>query len=121
MSAISGMPELKTIEAVNDKVLAEVTQRIVAAVDPKQIILFGSYAYGTPHRSSDLDLLVIMPSNQPRWRRSLPIYRSLRGLIIPKDVIVYTPAEVAEWSEVPQAFITTIMRRGKVLYEKRTV
>ena len=28
---------------------------------PEKIILFGSYAYGTPHAESDVDLMVIMP------------------------------------------------------------
>ena len=30
-----------------------------------------------------------------------------------------TPTEVREWSNVPKAFVTTALREGKVLYEKR--
>src|SRR5258706_611055 len=30
---------------------------------PQKIILFGSYAYGTPHSESDVDLLVVMPAS----------------------------------------------------------
>jgi len=36
------------------------------------------------------------------------------------DVMVYTPEEVTEWSAVPQAFITTAVREGKVLYERES-
>ncbi len=36
----------------------------------------------------------------------------------PMDVVVYTPQEVEEWSAVSQAFITTAVREGKILYEK---
>ena len=92
--------------------------RIVKAVNPAKIILFGSYAHGQPHESSDLDLLIIMTSEQPRWRRAIPIYNALRGLLVPKDIVVYTPEEVEAWSEVPQAFVTTALRKGSVLYEK---
>lgn len=110
---------LKIIRSVTQRVINEVVRRIVQAVDPDKIILFGSRAYGRPSRYSDLDILVIMPSDKPRWKRSIPIYSALRGLIFPIDVIVYTPDEVEEWSEVPQAFITTAIRKGKVLYEKK--
>jgi predicted nucleotidyltransferase len=35
-------------------------RRIAERFEPDKIILFGSYAYGTPHEESDVDLLVIM-------------------------------------------------------------
>jgi predicted nucleotidyltransferase len=111
--------KLRRIEALTEEILQEVVRRVVEAVDPDKIILFGSYAYGQPHEASDLDLLVIMPSDKPSWKRSIPIYNALRGLLISKDVVVYTPEEVEEWSEVPQAFVTTAFRRGRVLYEKK--
>jgi predicted nucleotidyltransferase len=39
---------------------------IVNTVPVEQIFLFGSYAYGTPHKDSDLDLYVdIIAKNQP--------------------------------------------------------
>ena len=37
-------------------------RRIARRFRPEKIILFGSYAYGTPHEESDVDLLVIMPT-----------------------------------------------------------
>lgn len=112
------IPRLRRIENVTEEILQEIVHRIVEAVDPNRVILFGSYAYGRPRPASDLDLLIIMPSDQPRWQRAIPIYDALRGLLLPKDVVVYTPQEVEEWSEVPQAFVTTAIRKGKVLYEK---
>jgi glutamate-1-semialdehyde aminotransferase len=39
----------------------------------------------------------------------------LIGLIPSKDIVVWTPEEAAEWSEVPQAFITTAINEGIVL------
>lgn len=110
--------KLEAIEEVTEDVLREVVKRIVEAVHPLRIILFGSHARGKPRPGSDLDLLVIAESDEPRWRRAVPVYQSLRGMLIPKDVLVYTPEEVAEWSAVPQAFITTAVREGRLLYER---
>ncbi len=110
---------LKRIKEVNEDLINDITRRIVNAVDPEKIILFGSYAYGKPSENSDLDILVIMRSKLPRYKRSVPIYKALAGILIPKDIIVYTSQEVDEWSDVPQAFITTAVNRGKIIYEKK--
>lgn len=109
---------LKRIEEINEDLISDITRLIIKAVDPEKIILFGSYAYGKPSKNSDLDILVIMRSKLPRYKRSVPIYKVLAGMLIPKDIIVYTPQEVEEWSDVPQAFITTAVTRGKTIYEK---
>jgi len=109
---------LKKIKKVDKALLNDVTRRIVEAVDPEKIILFGSHAYGKPSKDSDLDILVIMKSNLPRYKRSVPIYKALTGMLIPKDIIVYTPQEVEEWDNVPQAFVTTAVNKGKIIYEK---
>jgi len=110
---------LKRIKKVNEDLINDIVERIVEAVNPEKIILFGSYAYGKPTKNSDLDILVIMNSKLPRYKRSVPIYKALAGILIPKDIIAYTPQEVEEWDEVPQAFITTAVSRGKVVYEKK--
>ena len=110
---------LKRIKKVNEDLINDIVERIVEAVNPEKIILFGSYAYGKPTKNSDLDILVIMNSKLPRYKRSVPIYKALAGILIPKDIIVYTPQEVGEWDEVPQAFITTAVSKGKVIYEKK--
>ncbi len=110
---------LKKIDQVDDKLLHEIVRRIVDTVQPEKIVLFGSYAYGSPTGKSDLDILVIANSTLPRYRRSVPIYKALAGFLIPKDIVVYAPEEIEEWKEVPQAFVTTALNRGKVIYEKK--
>jgi len=113
------MMGLTRVKQVDESLLQEVVKRIVESVDPEKIILFGSYAYGEPHEGSDLDILVVMNSDLPRYKRSVPIYQALAGLLIPKDVLVYTPEEIEAWKDVPQAFITTILKKGRVIYEKK--
>ena len=103
--------KLIDVEEVDEELLKEVVRRIVSAVDPEKIILFGSHAYGKAKKGSDLDLLVVVKeSSLPRYKRSVPIYKALAGILVPKDIVVYTEKEIEEWSNVPLAFITTIGR-----------
>jgi predicted nucleotidyltransferase len=45
--------------------LDTLTRIIVETVPVEQIYLFGSYAYGTPHKDSDLDLYVVLKDEAP--------------------------------------------------------
>lgn len=96
--------------------IKEVVDIIVKNVNPEKVILFGSYAYGEPQEDSDLDILVIKDTDDDRYRRTREIRRYLRGTKIPIDVVVYTKEEVEEWRETKSAFITQVIRNGKVLY-----
>mgnify|MGYP003756494931 CR=1 FL=1 len=102
----------------NDQLLQEMVTRIREAVQPERIVLFGSRARGTERPESDFDLLVIKESDEPRYRRSAPLYTKLADLPAEVEIVVYTPEEVQEWSNVPQAFISTVLREGRVLYER---
>jgi hypothetical protein len=63
---------------------------------------------------------MIADSTQPRYRRSAPLYGALSDILMPMNILVYSPEEVQEWSEVRQAFVTTAVREGKVLYEEQS-
>ena len=98
--------------------IASMVGRIVECFHPQKIILFGSHARGEAQDDSDFDLLIVAPSDEPRWRRTVPIYRLLAGLGVPKDIVWWTPEEIAEWQGVKSHFINTALREGKVLYER---
>ncbi len=104
------------MQPVTEELIQEIKERIVSAVHPEKIILFGSYAYGTPTEDSDVDLLVIMQSNEPMHKRIFRIRKLFRDFRVPKEIIVYTPQEVDNWKNVSNAFITSIIRKGKVIY-----
>ena len=101
--------------------IEEIIKRIVSSYKPEKIILFGSYAYGTPTEDSDLDLLVVVrKSEYPRHQRARELRKHLWGITdTPKDILVYTQQEIDEWKAVEEAFITSIMKRGSVLYENK--
>ena len=103
----------------NNDLIGDIVRRIVETAQPEKIILFGSRVRGDARPNSDFDVLVIKECSEPSYRRDAPLYLALAGLNAPVDVMVYTPEEVNDWSAVPQAFITTAVREGKVVYERK--
>lgn len=99
------------------KSLETMTDRLVREFDPEKIILFGSHAWGTPHRHSDVDILVIVKSaDAPPTRRAARAYRCLQGLGIPAEIIVSTSQELERYRSVPASLTRKILEKGKVLY-----
>ena len=112
--------ELKKVETVDEKLLQEIVRRIVNTINPLRIILFGSWAYSKPHKGSDLDILVVVDDGvTSKYDVAVKVYGTLRGILIPKDVVITTPNMIKEWENVPQAFITTIVRKGRIVYERK--
>ena len=98
------------------EILDEITRRIVEAVHPVKIVLFGSYAWGQPTVDSDLDLFVVVhSSDQPAYRRARGIYRSLRGIGVPVDVVVQTNDEMERSRKVVTSLARKVMEEGRVL------
>jgi len=112
------MDSLIIDNATSEPLLQTIVQRMLAAGQPQKIILFGSQARGQADRDSDYDLLVIENSSEPRYRRSLSYRHALKDLGISKDIVVWTPGEIAEWQNVSNAYITTALQEGVVIYER---
>jgi len=102
---------------VDDGLMSEIVRRIVVTAQPEKIILFGSRARGDARLDSDIDLLVVADDPQPRSLRASTLYGVLSDILIPMDILVYRPEEIEEWRNVPQAFVTTAIREGSILYE----
>jgi predicted nucleotidyltransferase len=102
----------------NDALIPKIVERIRGVTDPERIVLFGSRSRGDAGAHSDYDVLVVQESPLPRYKRSGALYAALSDLPAEVDVLVYTPAEIAEWSAVPMAFVTTALREGKSIYER---
>jgi predicted nucleotidyltransferase len=105
------------MKVVDGELLEIVTERLVSEFQPEQIWLFGSHAWGTPNEGSDVDLLVIVPESQESpIRRSQRAHKCLRGLRMPKDVLVETRQEVDRAKQLPASLEHAILSRGRRLY-----
>ena len=100
------------------KSLRPAIQRIVRELKPEKVILFGSYAYGTPDPHSDVDLLVIMKTKASLKERSWAVSRLLLPRPFPVDILVKTPEEVKKALGSGDFFLKEILTRGKVLYDR---
>jgi predicted nucleotidyltransferase len=88
---------------------------------PERIILFGSYAYGTPNEDSDVDLLVVMPVRGHVVEKAIEIYRAMDALgAVPPalDLMVRSPAQLRRRIALNDFFLREIVERGKVLYDR---
>ena len=83
---------------------------------PERIVLFGSYARGTPTPDSDVDLLVIMPHEGHSAVQAAEIRKQIRaGFRI--DLIVRSPEVIRQRLAMDDFFITEILEQGQTLYE----
>jgi predicted nucleotidyltransferase len=58
----------------SNDIIRDIVRRIVDTLQPEKVILFGSQARGDARPNSDFDVLVIKPSDEPRYRRSKPLF-----------------------------------------------
>lgn len=91
-------------------------QAVARRVEPACIVLFGSYARGTPRLHSDLDLLVVMEADAAPRDRTDPFRDLVREVPADVDVLVRTPAEVRYWRGTPNHIIHEAFQTGTVAY-----
>jgi len=115
-SRVSEWSELRP--AVNARLLQKIKDRIVDAFGPERVVLFGSFANGSPDDDSDLDLLVIMNSKKRMAERIREVAAVAHVPFVPMDIIVYTPAELSERVSKGDTFIQEVLANGKVLYRR---
>lgn len=109
------------LTAIENPEIKLITECIVREYQPDKIILFGSWARGDADGDSDIDLLVISDREEdlPRFKRGLDVRLSLSQFQSPKDILFYTHEDVERWRGVPQTLINTVLREGRVLYERK--
>ena len=92
---------------------------IGAAFKPLKIILFGSYAYGTPTEDSDVDVLVVMPKSSQLGHRPALKIREKVSAEFPVDVLVREPAFIRDRLQEGDCFLEEITSKGRIMYESR--
>lgn len=101
---------------VDERAITELSESIAREFKPKRIVLFGSYAYGNPSSSSDVDILVIMPFQGLGVRKAVEIVERVNPRFS-VDIIVKTPKQMKQRLKWNDFFLREIMEKGKVLYD----
>ena len=105
---------------ISKVILEEIVRRLVEGLQPEQIILFGSYAYGQPTEGSDLDIMIIVSeSTEPPHRRAQKAYACVGTIGVSKDLLVLTREEFEKQARVVTSLARRVKERGMVLYERR--
>lgn len=106
----------KPIEISPEEIRA-VADQIARKFNPQRIILFGSYARGNSHPSSDVDLLVILEENANELDIEIKVILSVAHKF-PMDILVRSPREIEKRLQMGDPFIRGIIEQGVVLYER---
>lgn len=94
-------------------------ERIVAAVNPVRVILFGSFARGDYTAMSDLDVCIILAEADEWFERQSRFRRLVDLPDVELEPHIYTVEEYAKMLEQENPLALRIRSEGKVLYEKQ--
>ena len=101
---------------VTQQEIQAITDDIVRKFAPLQVILFGSYAYGTPTEDSDVDLLVVMDIPKSEFLNKAIEIRQRTSYRFGMDLLVRSPEEIAYRVSYNDWFLREIAEKGKVLH-----
>lgn len=103
--------------ASTDPQVDEIVRRIVREFSPRAIYLFGSHTYGQPTAESDLDVLVVVPTDPPPVTElSQRGYATLRDLSTPVELHFWGESTFTRWATVPASLPHIVKSRGRLLY-----
>jgi uncharacterized protein len=101
---------------IDEATIEEAGRRIgAAAPQGSRVILFGSYARGEANRHSDVDILVIEPEVESTTEESVRLYRTLKDLRIPVDVLVIAEDNARRRAKVKGTVVERAFREGRDL------
>lgn len=104
---------------VAKEIIDFVTQALVKVYQPEKIYIFGSYAWGTPHEESDLDVMVIVKESPIRpLQRAVPGLLALAHLEQAKDLLVMTQQEFDDRADDTSKLAYAVKNHGICIYSK---
>jgi predicted nucleotidyltransferase len=109
-------PTIDIRTRIPEEIIRELVSRISSQFKPLRIILFGSYAHGIPRPESDVDLLVVMETQNRESAQALEIRRAIQPMFA-VDLLVITPQRLAERLDWGDSFLKEIVEKGIVVYE----
>ena len=104
------------MQMVERQQIAAFVNQVAEQFHPERVVLFGSYAYGTPTTDSDVDLLVVLDHEGHAAVQAAEIRKRIRAGF-PLDLLVRSPRVIRERLAADDCFIAEILERGETLYE----
>lgn len=105
------------MDTVSENLVTEVTRRLVEEIEPQQIFLFGSHAWGSPTQDSDLDMLVVIPDGKGSIRSLKQRARKcLRDILVPMDIVIEPASVFNRRRNVYASLECRIAESGRKLY-----
>lgn len=109
----------------SDNIYIQQLKESLSKLDPYLVLLFGSYAYGTPHKDSDLDVFVVLndTSMPTTFKEKQALYMKVSAYTrpvakqVPIDLMVFTIPMYEQFKFVNSSFSEEILNKGIVLYE----
>jgi len=98
--------------------LAAMAAPLLEGAGVERAIAFGSYARGTADGYADLDLVVVVATDLPRFERAELLEDLYDLLPVALDLLVYTPEEFAEGLERQTGVFAAIASEGVTIHER---
>ena len=104
----------------DEAAIEAVVDRLVRALRPEAIYLFGSRARGDFARESDFDLMVVTRSEDGEaaydYERA---YAPIAGLGVGCDVVPIPKHEFEAEKDAKTGLVKRVLRQGRLVYERR--
>lgn len=99
--------------------LPDVIADIVKAVDPLQVIVFGSAARGETDVGSDIDILVVLAQApfEERWKQLTQLHAAIH-VPAPVDIVVTDPDEIASKGHLTGSILHPALQEGIIVHER---
>jgi predicted nucleotidyltransferase len=101
---------------LDPRIVDDLVNRIVKAVHPLKIVMFGSAAQGKMNADSDIDVLVVMPDGTHCLSTTHYLYKQMRGFSLPVDILVATPGTLERHRHTTGLVYRTVLAEGKEIY-----
>lgn len=88
------------------------TQAVTKEFSPSAVVLFGSYANGTPHKDSDIDVGVVFNGFTGDWRQTAAkLWRLRRGVSFDIE------PHLLDIANDKSGFVKHVMKTGQIIYQ----
>jgi predicted nucleotidyltransferase len=92
--------------------------RITSKMSPEKVILFGSFARGTAHKGSDIDLLVVDSVKKKIKEHEFDLFRLQSGISSDYEFNVYRVSSEEFNAPKPWSILHDIKKEGKVIFNQ---